>query len=157
MDLSHKLLLMTAYNALVDAELHDGASIIDNNIGVFVGAGGMVGEVHSPSPENKIPSVFDATSNTLSVAAGRVSFALGLQGPCSSTDTACSSSLVALHAAWRSLQHNDCSAAVVIGVNILHPGLSAAFSIAGITNALRLVRPKVLRLFKSPTICPIPD
>jgi len=39
-------------------------------------------------------SAFSATSGTLSVACGRVSFALGLKGPSVSVDTACSSSLV---------------------------------------------------------------
>ena len=38
-----------------------------------------------------------AAAGTLSAAAGRVSFALNLRGPCVAVDTACSSSLVALH------------------------------------------------------------
>ena len=42
-------------------------------------------------------SVYSGTSGALSVASGRVSYTLGLTGPCLSLDTACSSSLVALH------------------------------------------------------------
>jgi len=38
-----------------------------------------------------------STGNTLPFLVGRVSYAFGLQGPCTSTDTACSSSLVAAH------------------------------------------------------------
>ena len=38
-----------------------------------------------------------ATGNATSVIAGRVAFALGLEGPAVSLDTACSSSLVAIH------------------------------------------------------------
>lgn len=41
------------------------------------------------------------TGHGLSFMVGRVSYSLGLQGPCVSTDTACSSSLVALHLAAR--------------------------------------------------------
>ena len=39
-------------------------------------------------------SAYTATSGTLSVVCGRISFTLGLKGPSVSIDTACSSSLV---------------------------------------------------------------
>lgn len=48
-------------------------------------------------------SVYAAT-NSLSIAAGRISYILGMQGPCITTETACSASLVALHVAMRA-QH----------------------------------------------------
>ena len=48
-------------------------------------------------PPSARGSVYAVTGDNVSAAAGRVSFVLGLQGPCSSVDTACSSALSALH------------------------------------------------------------
>ena len=80
-------------------------------------------------------SAHDATSSSMSVAAGRISYVFGLRGPCSTTDTACSSSLVALHQARRSLQLQECQAALVIGVSILSVDASISCATAGMTSA----------------------
>ena len=55
---------------------------------------------------------------------GRVSYALGLGGPCVSTDTACSSSLVAVHLAHRGLLNNEAPAALAAGVNAMLSSLT---------------------------------
>jgi acyl transferase domain-containing protein len=74
------------------------------------------------------------------VSAGRISFALGLSGPCMAIDTACSSSLVALHAARRALQLGECDLALVSGVNCLDASSSLACAVAGMTSPDGLCR-----------------
>ncbi|ELS00023.1 type I polyketide synthase, partial [Gloeocapsa sp. PCC 73106] len=69
-----------------------------------------------------------ATGNSHSVAAGRLSFTLGLIGPSLAVDTACSSSLVAVHLAVKSLRQRECNLAIVGGVNrILAPEFTINF------------------------------
>ena len=72
----------------------------------------------------------------LNVIAGRVAFALGLEGPAVAVDTACSSSLVAVHQACQALQSGDCDLALAGGVNVL---LSPATTIA--TSRARMLSP----------------
>ncbi len=54
-----------------------------------------------------------------SIAVGRLSYVLGLQGPTMQLDTACSSSLLAVHLACQSLRAQECHLALAGGVNLM--------------------------------------
>ncbi len=72
---------------------------------------------------------YAGTGSAFSVAAGRLSYLLGLHGPNLALDTACSSSLVAVHLACQSLRRGECRLALAGGVNvILSPEININFS-----------------------------
>ena len=80
-------------------------------------------------------SVYASTGFSCSVTCGRVSFALGLQGPSASYDTACSASLVANHGSLRALQRLECERALSAGVNmVLDRAAMQGNAIAGFTS-----------------------
>ena len=80
-------------------------------------------------------SVYSATGSAHAIACGRVSFALGMQGPCASYDTACSAQLVANHGSLRALQLSECPTALVMGVNVmLTPLVTQHMAVAGMTS-----------------------
>jgi len=64
-----------------------------------------------------------------SVISGRVSYALGLEGPTMTVDAGCAASLVATHLACSALRQGECDMAVAGGVTFLpSPGLHVEFS-----------------------------
>ena len=64
-------------------------------------------------------SGYVGVGTALSVAAGRLSYVLGLKGPSVALDTACSSSLVAIHLACQSLRNRESHLALAGGVNLI--------------------------------------
>src|SRR5690348_16672066 len=95
MDPQQRLLLEVAWEALEDAgQAPD--RLAGSRTGVFVGMASFDYasiQVKASAPE--AIGAYYSTGIAHSVASGRISYVLGLQGPSLSVDTACSSSLVA--------------------------------------------------------------
>ena len=105
-------------------------------VGFFLGAGGSIkSQNDGSSSQTEAPSVYSGTSGALSVLSGRVSYTLGLTGPCVTVDTACSSSLVALHLGVSALKLMECPCVTVSGVGLLTTSVTLAFSAAGMLSA----------------------
>nr|AAF26922.1 polyketide synthase [Sorangium cellulosum] len=119
LDPQHRLLLEVAWEGFEDAGIPP-RSLVGSRTGVFVGVCATeylhAAVAHQPREER---DAYSTTGNMLSIAAGRLSYTLGLQGPCLTVDTACSSSLVAIHLACRSLRARESDLALAGGVNML--------------------------------------
>ena len=87
--------------------------------GVFVGMDYTDFAWYIGGNEHLVRSVHAATGANMAVAAGRVSFVLGLHGPCMVTDTSCSSGLVAASAAHDALIMSGCNVALSAGVFLM--------------------------------------
>ena len=118
MDPQQRLLLEVAWAALEHAGIAPDA-LGGSRTGVFIGVAShdYLERVLAAGPQ-EIDS-YVGSGNASSVAAGRLSYTFGLQGPCVALDTACSSSLVAVHLACQSLRAGECAMALAGGVNLL--------------------------------------
>ena len=123
MDPQQRLLLEVSWEALENAGIAP-EKLTGSKSGVFLGI--SVNEYGQKALfENSTDiDVYAATGNALSVAAGRLSYSLGWQGPAMVVETACSSSLVAVHLACQSLRAKECHLAVAGGVYLMVSPLS---------------------------------
>jgi len=118
MDPQQRLLLETSWEAIEYAG-YSPASFSGNLGGVFVGAGpNEYGQQAMTLADPALINAYLGTGNSLSIAAGRISYVLGWQGPCAAVDTACSSSLVSVHMACQSLNLGESDIAIAGGVNL---------------------------------------
>jgi acyl transferase domain-containing protein/SAM-dependent methyltransferase len=126
MDPQQRLLLEVGWEALEDAG--HAAGLRGSNAGVYVGiCNNDYGRALFARRE--LIDAYVSTGNAASVAAGRLSYVLGIHGPSMAIDTACSSSLVAVHLACQGLRAGECDLALAGGINlILTPEMNISFS-----------------------------
>lgn len=134
MDPQQRVLLEMAWEALEHAGIAP-ASLKGTPTGVFVGVT-SADYACLQLEQNHLPDdPYFSSGAALNACAGRVSYVLGLQGPCMAVDTACSSSLTAIHLACSALRNRECDAALAGGVNLMlatwpHVTLAAAQMVA---------------------------
>ncbi len=135
-DPQQRLLMEVAWEALEDAGIPP-QSLHGSATGVYIGLcksdyGAMQRELGDDGGYGMYP----LAGGAFSMASGRLSYFLGLQGPSLTIDTACSSSLVALGSACQSLQLHDCDTALVGGVSLmLSPENTLSYATAEMMSA----------------------
>jgi len=119
MDPQQRLLLEVAWEALERAgQAPDG--LTGSSTGVFVGmTASDYSHLQTRSGDPGAIDTYFGSGVANSIAAGRISYVLGLSGPSMVVDTACSSSLVAVHLAARSLRSGECRMALAGGVLLI--------------------------------------
>jgi myxalamid-type polyketide synthase MxaB len=118
LDPQHRLLLEVCWEGLERAgQAPD--KLVGSPTGVFIGISTWeYADVVKSAAAGQIE--FHAGTGTAhNTAAGRISYVLGLRGPCLVVDTACSSSLVAVHLACESLRRGESRLALAGGVNAI--------------------------------------
>lgn len=119
MDPQQRLLLEVSWETLEHAGIAPD-TLSESKTGVFVGINASdYAQMQSANGNGSQTNAYTFTGTTFSVAAGRIAYLLGLQGPTFALDTACSSSLVSIHLACQSLRNQECRLALAGGVNLM--------------------------------------
>ena len=130
MDPQQRLILEVGWEALEDAGL-DPRGLEGSQTGLWLGISNE--EYGHRTLGVGRHTVWSGAGAMRAVAAGRLAFLLGLQGPNVTVDTACSSSLVSTHNACQALRAGECDVALSVGVNaILNPDPTIHFCKLGL-------------------------
>ena len=131
MDPQHRLLCEYGYSALNSAGFRR-ADLAGSKAASFLGM--WPSDFDAVLRQRAETSVLLATAGGCSIAAGRLSYLLGLNGPCIAIDTASSSALAACSLAVHSLQSGDCGpVANVQGSHLMfHPDTAATMRNVGL-------------------------
>ncbi|MFF4085174.1 SDR family NAD(P)-dependent oxidoreductase [Streptomyces sp. NPDC001777] len=117
MDPQQRLVLEASWEALERAGVRPD-ELVGSRTGVYLGTMNSDYGDHRAHDLQALDG-YVGTGRASSILSGRVSYALGLQGPAMTIDTACSSSLVAMHLAASALRQGECEAALVGGVTVM--------------------------------------
>ncbi|WP_372366348.1 aminotransferase class III-fold pyridoxal phosphate-dependent enzyme [Candidatus Uabimicrobium sp. HlEnr_7] len=130
MDPQQRILLELSWSCLENAGVNIEEST-NEDTGVFIGASGS-DYTRLLQEEGVEASPHYPVGSSLALLANRISYFFNFCGPSMQIDTACSSSLVAVHNAVQAIQRQECSQALVGGINIIcHPANSIAYQQAG--------------------------
>ncbi|MFE4628381.1 beta-ketoacyl synthase N-terminal-like domain-containing protein [Streptomyces mirabilis] len=127
LDPQSRLLLETSWEALTRSGI-DPPALRRSRTGVFTGL--MYSDYYSHW-RDRVPDAERGDlmlGSSASLAAGRLSYLYGFNGPTFTVDTACSSGLVALHQAVSALRNGECDLALVAAASVASSPLAFDFS-----------------------------
>jgi acyl transferase domain-containing protein/NADPH:quinone reductase-like Zn-dependent oxidoreductase/acyl carrier protein len=132
-DPQHRLLLETSWEAIENAGFPP-TSLADTSTGVFIGLSHDDYELVAANA-GVLGGAYGFTGTALSMASGRIAYALRLHGPAITTDTACSTGLLSVHLACRSLHDGESDLALAGGCMVmLEPQTFVSASIQGMLS-----------------------
>ena len=130
MDPQQRMLLETTWHALEDAAI-DPDALRGSRTGVYAGIG--TSEYRDLIMRQGASITY--LGSAVSMALGRVSFQLGLEGPTMPVSLNCASSLVAIHHAVRGLGQGEVDLALAGGVStVLSPGVTREMADLGLLS-----------------------